>query len=399
MNEPRLEFLLQKELTGGLTSEERAELDAFKLETDEDRLVPVMAKVFSETPLQPVERDSAFEQQALARILSVDVLETDAAEKQSYPGRGIHILRTAWLRVAAAILLVAGTGTYIWLQKTDKKTSSSQTQTAAAKNDVLPGKDGAILTLADGRQVVLDSMGNGMIATQSGSKVNLKNGRLTYVPTREISAAIAYNTMTTPKGRQFQVALPDGTKVWLNAASSITYPTAFTGKERRVTITGEAFFEVTAGARHPFVVQVRDMEVKALGTQFNINGYEDETTMKTTLLEGKVQVSRKARSLLLTPGDQAVLGAVDLEVQKPVDPQQTVAWRQGYFQFYRDDLKTVLRQLVRWYDVNVEYAGEIPNRTFSGRIPRSLHLKTVLSILEQSNVRFTVRGNTIVVRP
>jgi len=398
MNESRLEFLLQKELTGGLTSEERAELDAFKLETDDDRLVPVMAKVFWETPLQPVEREDAFEQEALARILSVDVLETGASEKQSDTGRGIHFLKTAWLRVAAAILLVAGTAAYLWLQRTTHKPDNTQTP-VSAKNDVLPGKDGAILTLADGRQVVLDSMGNGMIATQSGSEVNLKNGRLTYVPTREISAAIAYNTMATPKGRQFQIALPDGTKVWLNAASSISYPTAFTGKERRVEITGEAFFEVTADAKHPFIVQVRDMEVKALGTQFNINGYEDETTMKTTLLEGKVQVSRKTRSVLLTPGDQAVLGAVDLEVQKPVDPQQTVAWRQGYFQFYRDDLKTVLRQLVRWYDVNVEYIGEIPNRTFSGRIPRSLHLKTVLAILEQNNVRFTVRGNTIVVRP
>jgi ferric-dicitrate binding protein FerR (iron transport regulator) len=255
--------------------------------------------------------------------------------------------------------------------------------------------------LANGKKIVLDSMSNGVVAVQSGAKILLKNDQVSYNNTRE-AEAVSYNTMSTPRGRQYTLVLSDGSKVWLNAASSITFPTSFMGKERNVEITGEAYFEVAHDAERPFKVKVGDMQVQVLGTHFNVNAYEDEGDIKTTLLEGSVKVSKGNENTLIVPGEQAVIlnspsGVGGITVKKDIDLDEVVAWKNGLFNFNNADLKTVMRQLSRWYNVNIIYTGEIPNRVFGGEMQRDLHLSQVLKLLEKNNVHFKIDGKNIVV--
>jgi ferric-dicitrate binding protein FerR (iron transport regulator) len=314
--------------------------------------------------------------------------------------RRIRSFRSWW--AAASIILILATGAFFWFQNNAQK--NQQHPIATAKQlpaDVAPGHNGAILTLANGKKIVLDSMSNGVVAVQSGAKILLKNDQVSYNNTRE-SEAVSYNTMSTPRGRQYTLVLSDGSKVWLNAASSITFPTSFMGKERNVEITGEAYFEVAHDAERPFKVKVGDMQVQVLGTHFNVNAYEDEGDIKTTLLEGSVKVSKGNENTLIVPGEQAVIlnspsGVGGITVKKDIDLDEVVAWKNGLFNFNNADLKTVMRQLSRWYNVNIIYTGEIPNRVFGGEMQRDLHLSQVLKLLEKNNVHFKIDGKNIVV--
>jgi ferric-dicitrate binding protein FerR (iron transport regulator) len=290
-------------------------------------------------------------------------------------------------------------------------------QSIPLQKDLPPGKNGAILTLADGSKVVLDSLGNGVVATQNGSKILLNNGQLAYSTSNnghpasgaaDSPAVITYNTMTTPKGRQFQLLLPDGTKIWLNAASSVRYPTRFTDMERKVQVTGEAYFEVAQNAKAPFVVTVDEQtEIQVLGTHFNINSYADETSINTTLLEGSVRVIHAGEKALLRLGQQAQV-PVDKAAQTGGQPSETardhikvlsnvnidkvVAWKNGVFDFQDASLEEVMRQLERWYDIEVVYEKNIPKLEFFGRMGRDLTLSNVLRGLELSKVHFRMEG-------
>jgi hypothetical protein len=280
-------------------------------------------------------------------------------------------------------------------------------KTAPVKNDIAPGKQGAILTLADGRTVVLDSLGNGVVASQGGTKVVLNNGRLAYNTEGAATAEPAYNTMTTPKGRQFQVTLPDGTKVWLNAASSLRYPTAFTGKERTVDVTGEAYFEVApmlsgSGDRMPFIVKINDAtQVQVLGTHFNINAYKDEATINTTLLEGSVRIVNGGEKAILRPGQQAQTGlSTRIKIVADANVEKVMAWKNGVFDFQDATLEEVMRQLQRWYDIDVVYEKGIPKLEFIGKMGRDLSLAEVLGGLQLSKVHFRLEeGRRLVVLP
>jgi ferric-dicitrate binding protein FerR (iron transport regulator) len=286
------------------------------------------------------------------------------------------------------------------------------------RQDVLPGKQGAILTLADGSHIVLDSLGNGVVTTQGNQRIILSNGRILYKGINGVTPEKAlYNTMSTPKGRQYQLVLPDGSKVWLNAASSITYPIAFTGNERVVTVTGEAYFEVThlsralspgvGAGKVPFIVKINTPsgngeEVDVLGTHFNINAYDDESAIKTTLLEGSVRMTKGSNSLLIRPGQQAVFlnhSSGEKGIVSEVDVDQVMAWKEGLFNFEGADLKTVLRQLGRWYDVEIVFEGNIPQRKFGGEIPMNLNLSQVLQLLEKIEVKYRIEGKKLVVTP
>ena len=212
--------------------------------------------------------------------------------------------------------------------------------------------------------------------------------------------AIRYNTITTLRGGQYQVILPDGTKVWLNAASSLKYPTEFRGKERNVELTGEAYFEVAKNATMPFHVQSAGQTVRVLGTHFNINAYEDEGVIKTTLLEGSIQITYQQAKVLIKPGEQArvVAGSPDkIIVDENADTDGAVAWKDGYFQFNHADIRTVMRQISRWYDVTVKYEGSVSSKDFGGAIERNLKLSQVLHILEKSQVHFVINGKEVVV--
>ncbi|MBX2922689.1 MAG: FecR domain-containing protein [Chitinophagaceae bacterium] len=307
-------------------------------------------------------------------------------------------------RWAAAILFMLLSGTLWWLLNNKKQ----EIETVARQSiDLPPGKNGAILKLGDGSEVVLDSLADGIVATQPGTKVKLIKGQLVYDTDSKTRGEVVYNTMTTPRGRQFRLVLPDGTRVWLNAASSITYPAYFSGDSRTVKVSGEAYFEVARLENKPFKINVDDRgEVEVLGTHFNINAYKDEQNIKTTLLEGSVKASSLIASkvheqIVLKPGQQAeITDSGKLQLNESVNTDQVMAWKNELFNFENASLQEVMRQLSRWYDIEVVYEKEIPQMTFGGEMSRNVSLSGLLSGLERAGVHFRIEeGNRLIVMP
>lgn len=306
-----------------------------------------------------------------------------------------------WLPWAAAVLLMIGAGLTILLLQLPKE----EKMIVAARQDAAPGGNKAMLTLGDGTRIALDSAGNGALALQGNVQVlKLNSGQLAYHDDNTTgSGQIQFNTLSTPRGGQYQLTLPDGTRVWLNAASSLRYPTRFTGKERRVEVKGEAYFEVVKNTGMPFRVTLpEDGEIVVTGTHFNVNAYTDEPFIKATLLEGGVRVSKKGKTARLEPGQQAQIpfGAGISEISVVlVDMEEATAWKNGLFRFNNADLPTVMRQLSRWYDVDVSYEGKIPSRKFEGEIQRNLHLSDVMEALGKNRVHFRIEGKKIILTP
>jgi ferric-dicitrate binding protein FerR (iron transport regulator) len=316
--------------------------------------------------------------------------------------------KRVWLYAAAVIFLVLVTGGgYLWMHR-----SSSSGATIAGEKDVAkgfksdrsPGGNKAVLTLADGSTIVLDSAHNGLLSQQGNSKVQkLDSGQLAY----EIAASLkqpaaseaTYNTITTPRGGQYQVVLSDGSKVWINAASSLRFPTSFSGKGREVELKGEAYFEIKENKAMPFKVKVsQGEEVEVLGTHFNIMAYEDEPVVKTTLLEGRIKVTAGVTSKMVKPGQQVQINAKgELVLVGDVDVEEAVAWKNGYFQFHIADIETVMRQLTRWYDIDVYYESRKPEGHFLGEISRNNNLSDVLKMLEVNGVHFRMEGKKLIV--
>ncbi|MDO6430074.1 FecR domain-containing protein [Flavitalea sp. BT771] len=307
--------------------------------------------------------------------------------------------KVRWIRIAAAACVLAAivTGGLFFL--VSRKTDGTTTR-AGIVNDLMPGKNGAILTLDNGRQVILDSTGDGVIAKQNGARIELNSGRLTYHKD-DGSTAASLNTMTTPVGRKYQLTLSDGTRVWLNAASSVSYPATFLGAQRVVSITGEAYFEVAANANKPFVVNANGMMIEVLGTNFNINAYSDEDFLKTTLLSGSVRLKKGSSEQLLSPGQQARWGKDEhFRVTDNTDMDLVMAWKNDEFYFSDADLPTVMRQLSRWYDLEVIYEPGAPlNKHFEGEIPMNTMISQVLSVLEKNDVHFHLQGKKLTVLP
>lgn len=294
-----------------------------------------------------------------------------------------------WAAAAAIIICVAG---YFFWQPKDKQNTEVVSQQLI--DAIEPATSGAILILEDGTRMELDSMGNGVIASQGGAHLTLKNGSLIYDAGKE--GLVAYNTLQTPKGRQFNIQLPDGSRIWLNAASSIKYPVVFSKMERRVEVDGEVYFEVAPDKTKPFIVNVRNIaEVKVTGTHFNVNAYNDEPVLATTLLSGAVEVrslnqSRTGKPVRMLPGQQARVdkGDNNVELISLADTSQVMSWKNGIFNFNEASLQQVMRQIARWYDLTIEYEGEVPDMKFGGKMGRSLKLSDVLEFLKGARVRF-----------
>lgn len=409
-----LSLLGNEELAGQLAGFIRQQLTTgdwhltANLQHTEDRIIRgVLQKIQSQQPdrtREPAENSSA------STILAVPLTPA--------PRMGI-VRRWGW--AAAIILLIAGAGTvaylHIYTRPAPALVSNHQ------PTGIAPGGNKAILTLANGTTIILDSASTGAIAQQGQSSViKSAGGQISYQPagaavnpnpgTTGNPAAAAnpamMNTLRTPRGGQYRLTLPDGTKVWLNAASTITYPTAFTGPQRKVTITGEAYFEVTPDPAHPFIATVDDRyTIQVLGTSFNVDGYMDAGTMNTTLLQGSVRVMadlgpgpHKNPDDLLKPGQQLRIGNKTATLIPNADIDKAMAWKNGFFDFDELDLKEAMHQIERWYDVQVIYEKGIPDIRFEGGISRNIQLADLLKVLARADVKFRIEpGRKLVVLP
>jgi ferric-dicitrate binding protein FerR (iron transport regulator) len=306
-----------------------------------------------------------------------------------------------WMRKAAAvaIVLIVMTGLYYLINFNSHREDTRITAKENFSNEVKPGVDKAMLTLSNNERIMLDSSGKGTLANEGGTSLENLAGMLSYQVVGKTTEAL-FNTINTPRGGQYQVRLSDGTRVWLNAASSMRFPSAFPKNERAVELSGEAYFEVAHDAKKPFRVLVDGMRVEVLGTHFNINAYKDEGLSKATLVQGKIRISKDEASAVLNPGQQARINAAnELSVVKDADTKEALAWKNGYFQFNNAEIETVMKQLARWYDVDVVYAGVIPQGQINGEIPRTTTADKVIQILEASGVHAKLEGRKITVKP
>jgi ferric-dicitrate binding protein FerR (iron transport regulator) len=298
---------------------------------------------------------------------------------------------------AAVLIIYAGVRFYAFF-KQDEFVKPAMAQVF---EPIPAGRDGAVLTLADGSKLLLDSIGNGFITTQNGSNISLNQGQLLYEKGNAAADEISFNTISTPKGRQFRVILPDGSKAWLNAASSLRYPTSFNGPSREVSVSGEVYLEVSKDPSRPFIVATDDksMKVEVLGTSFNINAYDDEPAISTTLVEGSVKISSGtgSSSVVLQPGQQSQLKAGMPVRTVAVDVNQVIAWKNGVFNFQDATLEKIMRQLARWYDIDVEYEKGIPPLVFEGEVNRDNSLQDVMKSLEGLGVKYRLEGRKMVI--
>ncbi|HVU94344.1 MAG TPA: FecR domain-containing protein [Puia sp.] len=300
--------------------------------------------------------------------------------------------------VAALVLLLAGAGW--WLAARHHKDIPTQTAQEKPRPDIAPGRNAAILSLSGGRRVLLDSAAEDTVLSEGAAIVANAHGRLAYNPGSAAPAETIYNTLTTQRGNQYQLTLPDGTRVWLNAASSITFPTVFGGDSRTVSITGEAYFEIAPKPSQPFHVKAAGLDIAVLGTRFNINTYPDEPASRTTLVEGRVRVTLDGASQLLRPGDQARVSEGRIRVVADADIEQALAWKNGLVKLTGASIREVMRQVSRWYDVDVEYQGDLENAVFVGVVSRQQNLAKFLEVLEATgSVHCIVDNKKITIKP
>ncbi|MBO9632299.1 MAG: FecR domain-containing protein [Chitinophagaceae bacterium] len=340
------------------------------------------------------EMDETQSNAILKGILSANARLND--EELPLPSAQTRVVRIFYRVAAAMVLLAAGIGVWRWL----RPIKPSDDQVVEVQKPVLPGKEGALLTLADGRVVVLDSLGNGLIDKQGNSKVSLKNRQLVYDanPVTNADEQPLYNTMHTPRGRQFHVRLPDGTIVWMNAASEIRYPTAFNGKERTIEVNGEVYLQVAKDPSKPFIVKKKEVAVNVLGTEFNVNAYDDEPGMKVTLVEGVVNVVKGSSSGLLRPGQQALIGD-GVQIKDKVDIAAVTAWKNGMFIMRGIGLAALMRQISRWYDVEVITTGTLPDKQFGGIIGMDLPLSDVVKALQSYGLNVKLENRKLTIQP
>lgn len=333
----------------------------------------------------------------------------------------VRVRRIGWMKYAAAAILIIGMGAYLWNYTQKEKPSVAETDPHPVKNDIAPGINAPVLTLADGRQISLDSSRGGVLTKQGSAEVQKSAGGQIIYSSQLPAKELIYNSLTVPRGSQVvTLTLADGSRVWLNAESSVRYPVVFVGNERRVEIEGEAYFEVAKDKTKPFIVSIAypplegvarsagggpspagggGLEIEVLGTQFNVNAYKDEVGIKTSLIEGSVKIidSRlpTADSRILKPGE-AYLN----EKVITTDIEQDIAWKNGRFLFNGATIETILRQAARWYDVTIEYKGKLPQVNYMGDVSRQENISELLKILEQTGtILFTIEGKKVIVTP
>lgn len=379
--------LISRQINHGLTPEEELALNAW-LDADPsnqlvyDGLREENAQHSAIDFMNSLSVDAAWNKVSVASGInqSVPVIKPSARFRK----------RFAWGAVAATVLVAS-----FFILRTEM---NPPVQSSDTSFEISPGGNKATLTLADGKVITLDVVANGDIAAEGNVQVKKMDGTLQYNGADE-NAEITYNTIQTPRGGKYQLVLSDGTLVWLNAASSLRFPVTFKGNERQVELMGEAYFEVKKGAK-PFRVSLQNgSQIEVKGTAFNVNAYNDEEIMKATLLEGKINFLMQGKTLALVPGQQIRVGnkAFGFQVVNDVDTEEEIAWKNDLFIFKGMDVKSIMREISRWYDIDVIYKGKINPETFSGIVSRKSNLSQVLRIMEEGGVRFAIEGRTIVV--
>ena len=387
MNNERIAEIIYKQLSNEpLTESETVELQHWSAATEENAAYLAAVDANRAVFLEKLGTMLTFNQEAGWQQFRAQHFSGSKAPVKRIP---------VFWKVAAVFVLLAGAA-WLFLQK-ETRDKNSVPEEIAVVNDVAPGMDGAVLTLANGQQMVLDSMPDGTINTPGTNGIRLQDGTISFAGNSDNDPSI--NTLQTPRGRQFHLVLPDGTEAWLNAASSISFPTAFTGKERKVRISGEVYFEVAANKAKPFLVEWAESKVEVLGTHFNINAYADEPEAVTTLVEGKIKMVHGKQTVLLKPGQQAVLPTTGTLRLQQGDPEHALAWKNGNFHFAgRTGLEEVMRQVARWYDVEVVYENGVPQQVFTGEMERQLTLKQVVNALNQIGVKVQMEGRKLTVK-
>jgi len=397
MKEPRLTWLFRAYFDKNATPDERDELMELLAQAENDEQVK---NLLTETWQQFTSQNQLFNDRQDGEDILDKILYKEPVQKPVVVTVS-HKRSFKWLYpAAAAVLLFAFSGVYFWLKnKTSERQIAQSANTSKIVQDaIVPGGNKALLTLSDGSNMVLDSTHLGDLVEQGNAKVsNLKTAVLAYHTGNENNREIVYNTLSTPGGGQYQLILSDGTRVWLNASSSIHFPTGFTGKERNVTLTGEAYFEVAKNPAMPFKITVKDVEVQVLGTHFNIMAYNDENSINTTLVEGSVKVSRGAVHKMLVPGQESTINKTGGIKVAEADMEEVMAWKNGWFQFNAYGIEKVMRQVSRWYDVEIVYEGKIPAGHFSGSVSRENNISQVLKIMEAGGVHFKIEGRKVIV--
>lgn len=324
-----------------------------------------------------------------SNLLYENIISDSRFRKPDHQPQKVSVLWTSrMLRYVASLILLSSLGIWFFLNKDKQKTTEPEEIVTSLKQDTIaPNQHAVLLTLADGSRIVLGKDSDGTLAIQGDSRIEQEEGQIAY---KDIGLGILgvkplINTVTTPKGNDFKIVLPDGTKVWLNTLSTISYPVVFDGKERKVKIIGEAYFEVARNPYQPFIVEANGTEVRVLGTHFNVSAYSEENTVKTTLIEGAVKVTNKGQSALLKPGEQSIasLSKSNIEVNN-IDVEEALAWKNGYFLFNNENIKTVMKSIARWYDITVEYEGNVGQKTFGGTIERFATIEQLLKSMEMT---------------
>ncbi len=303
------------------------------------------------------------------------------------------------LSAAAAIIILLGIGLYF--RSSLNSNPGTQKASVQLNADALPGVNKAMLILGNGQKIILDSLINGLIAKTENFEVNkTENGQLVYHAfdkNYKNARSEDINTLVTPRGGEYRITLPDGSKVWLNATSSIKFPGVFKGNIREVELNGEAYFEIAKNSAMPFRVRTNGAQIEVIGTHFNIKAYGNEKRMKTTLVEGSIKITAGNSSHLLKPGQQAILTKGELKVLDNVDIEEQVAWKNGLFLFKDTSIEDVMSQVASWYDLNVIFEGKIPEKYLTGKVSRSVNASEFMNLLKYAGVKFKIKEKNIII--
>lgn len=400
MDKERIRYLFRKYVDKTASLTERDELMQYIQTTSEDEIASLLEESY-QLPEVDEEIFSAVQRTKMLRAILPGHDQEHFAKKpkKKLLSRSIIVKFSA----VAALLLITLTIGFLFYRD-HAKTVDLEIAQQVDLTDILPGQDKTTLTLADGTIISLNEIKEGKVAEQHGVRVaKTEDGQLRYYiePSdddfQNIDAVEAayHHTITTPRGGQYQVLLPDGTKVWLNASSSLKYPPLFSRTERRVELTGEGYFEVASNKLLPFIVETENQSVKVLGTHFNINTYKDTKGTKTTLLEGSVAIdyvssTEKRASRILQPGEQAVLNGQRTLAVKKVDLSNAIAWKNGLFYFENTPVEQVLAEFSRWYNFDFEFEGEVPAINLWGSVYRNVNASEALEILHYFNLKYRV---------